>query len=367
MAGVRLQNVTKRFGDLAVVKDSNFEARDHEFIVLVGPSGCGKTTTLRLVAGLEDVTDGRIFIGDRDVTDMHPKDRDIAMVFQNYALYPHMNVYDNMAFGLKMRNLGREVIRERVENASHILGLENLLKRKPRELSGGQRQRVALGRAIVRQPAVFLMDEPLSNLDANLRVAMRGELKKIHQRLQATVIYVTHDQVEAMTLGNRIVIMKDGLIQAADDPIVIYDRPGNIFVGGFIGSPPMNFLRGQVRKEDRKFVFDAGSFKVWLPVDLYEHLENMQEREFVLGVRPEDILDRRTAELQKKDYNIMNAKVEFSEVLGSENYLHLSLGTQKFIAKVDAHINPLPGDHVEIAMDLHKMHLFDPESTQVII
>ena len=367
MASVRLDNVTKCFGDIEVVKKSFLEVKDGEFMVLVGPSGCGKTTTLRMIAGLEEVSEGRIFIGDRDVTDVHPKDRDIAMVFQNYALYPHMTVYDNMAFALKMRKFSAREIKQRVENASTILGLDNLLKRKPKALSGGQRQRVALGRAIVRQPAVFLMDEPLSNLDANLRVSMRGELKKLHHDLKATVVYVTHDQVEAMTLGNRIVIMSDGLIQEVDDPIAIYDNPCNLFVAGFIGSPPMNFLSGQVRKEDQKFVFDTGAFKVWLPVDLYSSLEPLQDREFILGVRPEDILDKHTAELQKKDYNIQNAKVSFSEVLGSENYLHLSLGTQKFIAKVDSHINPVPGEHVEIAMDLHKMHLFDKETTKAII
>lgn len=367
MANVRLENVSKRFGEIEVVKNIQLEIKDHEYLVLVGPSGCGKTTTLRMIAGLEEVSEGRIFIGDRDVTDVHPKDRDIAMVFQNYALYPHMSVFDNMAFALKMRKMPKLLIKERVEYASQILGLDQLHHRRPKELSGGQRQRVALGRAIVRQPAVFLMDEPLSNLDANLRVSMRGQLKQLHQRLKATVVYVTHDQVEAMTLGSRIVIMNDGIIQSADDPMAIYDNPANMFVAKFIGSPPMNFLQGQLRKEEQKFVFDMGSFKVWLPVDLYSTLETLQDREFVLGVRPEDILDKRTAELRKKDYNIQNAKVDFSEVLGAENYLHLSLGTQKFVAKVDAHINPLPGDHVEVAMDLHKMHLFDRETAKAII
>ena len=370
MARVLLKEVVKKFDDNLVIEKIDLEAKDKEFLVLVGPSGCGKTTTLRMIAGLEEVTSGEIFIGSREVSNVLPKDRDIAMVFQNYAIYPHMSVYENMAFALKLRKTPKNVIKQRVEEASEILGLEKLLKRKPKQLSGGQRQRVALGRAIVRNPAVFLMDEPLSNLDAKLRVQTRGELKKLHQRLKTTVIYVTHDQVEAMTLGDRIVIMHDGKIQQADSPISIYDKPENKFVAGFIGSPPMNFLAGQVKKEkDGKFVFQTANIKVWLPDNnnIYDEFEKCKDKDLILGVRPEEVLDKESARHYGKDYNIMKAQIDFCEILGSENFIHLSMGTDKIIAKVESHITPLPGDTVEIAIDLGKMHLFDPVTQKAII
>ena len=368
MARVILKNIVKKFGDNVVIENVNLEARDKEFLVLVGPSGCGKTTTLRMIAGLEEVTDGEIYIGEREVSNVLPKDRNIAMVFQNYALYPHMSVYENMSFSLKLRKISKNVIKQRVEEASEILGLGKLLKRKPKQLSGGQRQRVALGRAIVRHPAVFLMDEPLSNLDAKLRVQTRGELKKLHQRLNATVVYVTHDQVEAMTLGDRIIIMHDGKIQQADSPVKIYDNPQNIFVGGFIGSPPMNFFSGQVVKNgEGKFVFQTANFKVWLPDNLYEEFEKVKERDLVLGVRPEYVLDKESARHYGKDFNIMKARIDFCEILGAENYIHLSIGSDKLIAKVESHINPLSGEEIEIAIDLGKMHLFDPSTKESII
>ena len=289
MASVTLQNVTKRFGNVIAVNQANLEIRDKEFIVLVGPSGCGKSTTLRMVAGLEEITEGNIYIGDTLVNDVPPKDRDIAMVFQNYALYPHMDVYNNMAFGLKLRKFPKAEIDKRVKEAARMLGIENLLDRKPKALSGGQRQRVAVGRAIVREPKVFLMDEPLSNLDAKLRVQMRAELSKLHARLQTTAIYVTHDQVEAMTMGDRIVVMKDGVIQQVGAPLEIYDHPVNMFVAGFIGTPPMNFLNVVLRREGDDYIVDGGSFKLTIDPERARQIKNLGEyvdKEVVLGIRP---------------------------------------------------------------------------------
>ncbi|HAR62135.1 MAG: glycerol-3-phosphate ABC transporter ATP-binding protein [Candidatus Margulisiibacteriota bacterium] len=368
MARVLLENVTKKFDDNIVVHKSNLEAKDREFLVLVGPSGCGKTTTLRMIAGLEEITEGRIYIGDRDVTNVHPKDRDIAMVFQNYALYPHMTVRENMAFGLKLRKIAKKVIDERVAEASGMLGLENYLERKPKQLSGGQRQRVALGRAIVRHPQVFLMDEPLSNLDAKLRVQTRGDLKKMHARLDSTIIYVTHDQVEAMTLGNRIVIMKDGVIQQVDQPISIYDNPRNIFVGGFIGSPSMNFINGMLVKEKDIFIFDTGAVRFNLNgLGLDDKLQETIGKDVVLGVRPEDIYDENTAKSLNFTGSEHQVEVEFSELLGAETYLHICLGKEQMVVKVDPHICPQIGEKVNVVMNLKKMHLFDKVSSEVII
>ncbi|MBW2000272.1 MAG: sn-glycerol-3-phosphate ABC transporter ATP-binding protein UgpC, partial [Deltaproteobacteria bacterium] len=293
MANVLLKNLTKRFEDVIAVNKVNLEIRDREFIVLVGPSGCGKTTTLRMIAGLEDITEGEIYIGDRLINNLPPKDRNIAMVFQSYALYPHMNVFDNMAFGLKMRKMPRGEIEIRVKKAAEILGIESLLERKPKQLSGGQRQRVAVGRAIVRDPQVFLFDEPLSNLDAKLRVQMRTELKKLHERLQATVVYVTHDQVEAMTMGDRIVVMKDGVVQQVGTPLELYNRPSNLFVAGFIGSPSMNFIPCRLVEEDGRLYLDTGDFKVVLPDFAVPKLAQVKERDLVFGIRPEDIYEEK--------------------------------------------------------------------------
>lgn len=368
MARVLLQDVYKRFGQVEVVKGSNLEAKDREFLVLVGPSGCGKTTTLRMIAGLEEVSSGNIVIGDRDVTNVHPRDRDIAMVFQNYALYPHMTIKDNMAFGLKLRKVAKSIIDERVAEASEMLGLENLLERKPKQLSGGQRQRVALGRAIVRHPQVFLMDEPLSNLDAKLRVQTRGELKKLHTRLDSTVIYVTHDQVEAMTLGNRIVIMKDGVIQQVDSPISIYENPANVFVGGFIGSPAMNFVKGIVKKNKNSMVFETEAFSICLDnLGLEGELNKILGSEVVFGIRPEDVYEKKSAAILGVEGAKVSAVVEFAELLGSETYLHASIGDGSFVVKVDPHINPAIGEKVDVVMNLKKLHLFDSKNKEVII
>lgn len=368
MARVLLENVTKKFDNNTVVHKSNLEAKDCEFLVLVGPSGCGKTTTLRMIAGLEELTEGKIFIGDRDVTNVHPKDRDIAMVFQNYALYPHMTVKENMAFGLKLRKVAKKVIEERVAEASSMLGLEKYLERKPKQLSGGQRQRVALGRAIVRHPQVFLMDEPLSNLDAKLRVQTRGDLKKLHARLNSTIIYVTHDQVEAMTLGNRIVIMKDGVIQQVDSPLTIYDNPRNIFVGGFIGSPSMNFINGVLLKESDKYFFDTGSIKLDLNgLGVDSELDKVVSKDLVLGIRPEDVFDTVTAKRNGLNVTEYDAVVDFAELLGAETYLHMSLGKDQLVIKVDPHINPDLNEKLSISINMKKMHLFDRVTTSVII
>src|SRR6056297_169023 len=292
MAEVHLDHIYKRFGDVTAVKDCTLEIGDEAFMVFVGPSGCGKTTTLRMVAGLEEISDGTLKIGDKVVNDVPPKDRDIAMVFQNYALYPHMNVHQNMSFGLRLRKTPKDEIERRVKDAASILQIEHLLDRRPRELSGGQRQRVALGRAIVREPKVFLMDEPLSNLDAKLRVQMRTELSKLHERLQTTVIYVTHDQTEAMTMGDRIVVLKDGYIQQVDDPLELYNHPNNMFVAGFIGSPAMNFMDAKLIKEGNNYYLDGhGEFKIKVPEDKNSLIKDYADKEVVSGIRPEDLLD----------------------------------------------------------------------------
>lgn len=368
---VVLKSIYKRFGDNEVVSNLDLQINDGEFMVLVGPSGCGKTTTLRMIAGLEEISGGDIYIGERKVNNILPKDRDIAMVFQNYALYPHFTVYENMAFGLKLRRLPKKEITERVEIASQMLGLEKLLGRKPKQLSGGQRQRVALGRAIVRQPAVFLMDEPLSNLDAKLRVQTRGQLKKLHSALKTTIIYVTHDQVEAMTLGDRIAIMRDGALQQCEAPMKVYREPDNRFVAGFIGSPAMNFIEGFVFEEKGQYFFDGQSFKVELPSQLEGELAGCCQagRQVVLGIRPENIWDlRRGKEIQSMPaMEPLKATVDFCEILGSETFVHLKAGEHSLVAKSSPLVQLEAGDKMEIVFDLRQMHLFNQETTKVII
>ena len=322
MAGVTYEHVWKKFGDFVAINDLNIKIEDKEFLVLVGPSGCGKTTALRCLAGLEEVTDGKVMIGNNVVNDVPPKDRDIAMVFQSYALYPHMTVYDNMAFGLKLRKLPKADIQKRVQTAAEILGIEMLLKRKPRELSGGQRQRVAVGRAIVREPKVFLFDEPLSNLDAKLRVQTRAQISKLHQGLQTTFIYVTHDQVEAMTMATRIAVMNKGILQQLDTPQSLYDRPNNLFVAGFIGSPSMNFFPAHIRKDNGSLFVDLEGSKVKIPAEkaaTYAHLEG---REVIMGVRPEDIHNPMFAPSNIHAEPI-EATVDVTELMGNEIFLYL--------------------------------------------
>ncbi len=363
MAKVSLRHVYKNFGEVKVVKDFNLEIADREFIVFVGPSGCGKSTTLRMIAGLEEISEGEVLIGDRLVNHVAPKDRDIAMVFQNYALYPHMNVYENMAFGLKLRKFSKQEIDKRVKEAAEILGLSNLLGRKPKELSGGQRQRVALGRAIVRDPAVFLMDEPLSNLDAKLRVAMRTELSKLHQRLKVTTIYVTHDQVEAMTMGDRIVVMKDGIVQQVAPPQELYDRPANLFVAGFIGSPAMNFLKGKLSTDGR--TFEAATFKVDLSAELAAAAKAYAGKSVVLGIRPEDV-EADPSYVESHTGARVPAKIEVVEPLGAEIFLYLSTGENQITARVEPHLRFKPEDKLTLALNLEKIHLFDAETEQAI-
>ncbi len=371
MASVTLTNVVKKFDEVTAVNDANLEVKDKEFLVLVGPSGCGKSTTLRMVAGLEEITSGTIEIGDTVVNDVPPKDRDIAMVFQNYALYPHMDVYNNMAFGLKLRKFPKDEIERRVKEAAQILGIEDLLKRKPKQLSGGQRQRVALGRAIVREPKVFLMDEPLSNLDAKLRVQMRTELSKLHDRLQTTVIYVTHDQTEAMTMGDRIVVLKDGIIQQVDDPLALYNQPNNMFVAGFIGSPAMNFLDAEIVSEGDKYYLDgAGSFKIVIPEEKIKETPEVKDyigKEVVFGIRPEDLIDSNiSGEFEVTEDNSFKANVEVVEPMGSEIYLYLAIEDHSMIARVEAESTAKVGDNVKLGVDINKMHIFDAETEEVI-
>lgn len=373
MAKVLLKNVSKVFPGVKkksevvwAVKDFNLEIPDKQFCVLVGPSGCGKTTTLRLIAGLEEISEGEIYIETRLVNDIMPKNRDIAMVFQNYALYPHMNVYKNMAFGLKLRKYPKKEIKQRVEEAADILGIMNLLDRKPKALSGGQRQRVAVGRTIVRKPKVFLFDEPLSNLDAKLRVQMRTELKRIHDRLQATMIYVTHDQTEAMTMGDIIVVMKDGVIQQVADPITLYDKPVNKFVAGFIGSPPMNFLPSRVSQKDNGIYLEEEGFNVKVPDNLADKLKDYVDKEAVFGVRPEDIRNKLTAKDPLPDSTV-EAIVEVVEPMGSEIFLHLRVGENRLLARVDAHDRSKVSDKVEMVFRMHRIHVFDKDTEKVIV
>lgn len=357
MAKVLLENITKKFGEVVAVSDFNLDIPDKEFVVLVGPSGCGKSTTLRMIAGLEEVDRGTIMIGERVVNDVPPKDRDIAMVFQNYALYPHMNVYDNMAFGLKLRKTPRREIEARVREAAKILMIEDLLARKPKQLSGGQRQRVALGRAIVRKPLVFLMDEPLSNLDAKLRVQTRAEIAKLHERMATTFIYVTHDQTEAMTMGDRIVIMKDGLIQQVGTPKDVYEHPNNIFVAGFIGSPAMNFVKARV--SDAHFV--AGNMNIEASVRLKDVVakHNLKDKDIIIGIRPEIMEDINFVPESAKKSTI-TSKVEVAEPMGNEVYLHMDIGGTLSIARVNPNTTADVGDMVTLALDIDRIHIFDP-------
>jgi len=366
MAEVILKDVTKIYaGNVQAVDNISLEIKDREFCVLVGPSGCGKSTTLRMIAGLEEITAGTISIGSLVVNDVPPKDRDIAMVFQNYALYPHMTVYDNMAFGLKLRKFKKVDIDKRVNEAAEILGIHELLHRRPKALSGGQRQRVAVGRAIVRKPEAFLFDEPLSNLDAKMRVQMRTEISKLHTRLETTMVYVTHDQVEAMTMADRIVVMKDGIIQQCDTPLNVYDNPINLFVAGFIGTPPMNFFRGVLIKQDGKLVFREDTIEVPMLDEWKDRLEEYVDKPVVFGIRPED-LGSEEAE-QTGNQPKVKAKVEVLEPMGSETYLYLDTGTQSFIARVESHRKVTVGQDADLAVMMTKAHVFDGETEQVII
>ena len=381
MAGVELKNLTKSFNKVTAVNGINLEIRDKEFMVLVGPSGCGKTTALRMIAGLEESTGGEILIGDRVVNDVSPKDRDIAMVFQNYALYPHMSVYDNMSFGLRLkrtptggvwpmnskRTFTKEEIDRRVQEAAEMLGLKPLLLRKPKELSGGQRQRVALGRAIVREPKVFLMDEPLSNLDAKLRVQTRAELIKLHRRLGITTIYVTHDQVEAMTMGDRITVMSNGIIQQVGEPLELYNHPANLFVAGFIGSPAMNFVPVSIVQQGERLFVDAGSFKVMLPPAQAERVRNYVGKKCMFGIRPEDIYDKQLPGLvQSSPDNTIQVDVDVIEPLGSDVEMYLTSGSISLIAMIDSASPARTGDKIDVILDMNKTHLFDTESEQAL-
>lgn len=369
MAELKLKNIYKRYsGGVTAVTDFNLDIEDKEFIILVGPSGCGKSTTLRMIAGLEEISEGELYIDGKLVNDVAPKDRDIAMVFQNYALYPHMTVFDNMAFGLKLRKIPKDEIRRRVEEAAKILDISHLLDRKPKALSGGQRQRVALGRAIVREPKVFLMDEPLSNLDAKLRVQMRTEIGKLHKKLQTTFIYVTHDQTEAMTMGTRIVVMKDGIIQQVDTPIELYERPTNMFVAGFIGSPQMNFFNGVLEKVGDDVYAHIGDDKLKLPQGKASkpELEPYFGKEVVFGIRPEHIHDEETFLANAPD-GIVNAYVDVTEMMGAETYLYLEIDNTKAIARVNSRSNAQNGDKLKVAFDLNKLHIFDKDTELTII
>ena len=380
MARVLFEDVTKVYnnpeGDVVAVDGADFEIPDEKFVVFVGPSGCGKTTTLRMVAGLEEITDGTIQIGNTIVNDIPPKDRDIAMVFQNYALYPHMDVYGNMAFGLKLRKFPKLEIDNRVKEAADMLGIPNLLDRKPKQLSGGQRQRVALGRAIVREPKVFLMDEPLSNLDAKLRVQMRTELSKLHEELQTTTIYVTHDQTEAMTMGDMIVVLRDGIIQQIDDPLSLYNEPNNMFVAGFIGSPAMNFLDVTLIKEQGTYYFQDESlerdmtFKIAIPESILEMVPNIDDylgEDVVFGIRPEDLTDASIEhEFDVTEDNSFYADVEVVEPMGSEIYLYMAFEENDLIARVDADSDAKVGDRIKLGIDYDKLHMFDAETEEAV-
>ena len=369
MASVTYDHVTKRFGDVTAVDDLDIKIEDREFLVFVGPSGCGKSTSLRMLAGLEEITEGRIFIGDRVVNNVAPKDRDIAMVFQSYALYPHMTVFDNMAFGLKLRKVPKDEIKRRVHEAARSLGIEDLLDRRPRQLSGGQRQRVAVGRAIVREPQVFLMDEPLSNLDAKLRVEARAEISRLHLRLGTTFIYVTHDQTEAMTMGSRICVLSAGRMQQLDTPQNLYDFPDNVFVAGFIGTPAMNFRRATVRKENGDMVVDTGDFQVVIPPGHAKNFPDAYGKEVIFGIRPEDIHDPlyvppgiHTAQV--------NAKVDVVEEMGNEKLVYLrdteKEGVIPLIGRFDPRTRPIVGQTMGVAFNMDNVHLFDAATEQTL-
>jgi len=366
MASIKFEHITKIYpGNVVAVKDFDFVIEDKEFVILVGPSGCGKSTTLRMIAGLEDITSGELYIGDELVNDIEPKDRDIAMVFQNYALYPHMTVYKNLAFGLKMRKIPTAEIDVKVQEAAKILDIEYLLNRKPRALSGGQRQRVALGRAMVRNPAAFLLDEPLSNLDAKLRTSMRTEIIKLHKKIGTTFVYVTHDQTEAMTMGDRIVVMKDGVIQQVDTPQNLYDNPRNLFVAGFIGSPPMNFLEVRIDKKQNRYYANFASFNILLSDKIIsnEKAEQYLGKSVILGIRPEHIME----DLRNTQVNSpIKGEIELVELMGAEKYVYFNCADEKFIARVPSKSLIKSGDNIDLAIDGSNIHLFDKESQEVI-
>ena len=376
MASVTLKGIYKKYaGGVTAVSDFNLDIEDKEFIILVGPSGCGKSTTLRMIAGLEEISEGELYIGDRLVNDIAPKDRDIAMVFQNYALYPHMTVFDNMAFGLKLRKTPKDEIKRRVDEAARILDITHLLDRKPKALSGGQRQRVALGRAIVREPQVFLLDEPLSNLDAKLRAQMRTELSKLHLRLGTTFIYVTHDQTEAMTKGTRIVVMKDGFIQQVDTPQNLYSKPVNVFVAGFIGSPQMNFIDVTLKERNGKLVvaFDdvEGAENNGYEIELPEgkrtpEVEAYIGKGMILGVRPEDLKDEEMF-LSTASTGLIDCTVDVTELMGAETYLYVTCAGRNLIARVSPRSTAKAGDTIKMAIDINKIHLFDKETERVVL
>jgi len=357
MAAVRLESVSKRFGKNVVVEAITMEIPDREFLVLVGPSGCGKTTTLRMIAGLETVSDGKIYIGERVVNDVEPRDRNIAMVFQNYALYPHMNVYDNMAFSLQLRGMPRAEVDKRVKTAAEVLGIGHLLERKPKEMSGGQRQRAALGRAMVRDPDVFLMDEPLSNLDAKLRVQMRVELVQLHRRVNTTTVYVTHDQIEAMTMGDRIVVMNEGAVQQIATPKELYDRPVNRFVAGFIGSPPMNFVSASLVREGDRVYAQRDDLKTLIPAALAVKLPTASRGEIVLGMRPEDVRVANATTPQSA-----SGRVDLVEQLGSEQIGVIAVGSQNLLMRTSADTPLAAGDGIALSFNDAKLHAFDPDS-----
>jgi len=364
---VVLKNICKIYGqNIPAVKNVNLEIHDKEFMVFVGPSGCGKSTTLRMIAGLEEISSGEIFIDDQLVNDVPAKNRDLAMVFQNYALYPHMTVYENLAFALKLRKYPTKEIERRVQEAAEILGLDEMLKRKPKELSGGERQRVAVGRSIVRKPKVFLFDEPLSNLDAKLRNQMRREIHKLHNRLQSTMIYVTHDQVEALTLGDRIVVMKSGSIQQIADPVNLYEHPTNRFVAGFIGSPPMNFLRGKIVPDDEDFYFQDKGIKLRLLPQSYSRIQPFRDKEIILGIRPEDIYDKIFAQDARPEFTI-TATVDVVEPMGSEIYLYLNAGRNNFVARVSNQDTASVNQDLQVVFDMSKAHFFDPQTDEAVI
>ncbi len=367
MAGVSIKNLWKRYGDLSVVKNVSLEIPDKEFFVLVGPSGCGKSTTLRMIAGLEDISDGTISINGRVVNDVPPKNRDIAMVFQNYALYPHMTVYENMAFGLKLRRVPKAEIDRRVREAAEILNLGHLLERKPKALSGGQRQRVAVGRCIVRMPQVFLFDEPLSNLDAKLRVQMRVELTKLHERLQTTMVYVTHDQVEAMTMGDRICVMKDGDVQQVAPPMDVYDYPANQFVAGFIGNPPMNFFPVTIESNKDGVWLRHAAFSLAVPAIYVDQVKAHVGKPATMGIRPEDIYDRLFYNYEVKGGSTVHAKVDVVEPMGSEIFLYLKCGETDIVARVPPYVETKVHHDMELVFNMEKMHLFDKETGQTLL
>jgi len=367
MASISIRNISKIYpGDVLAVDDCSLEIPDKEFVILVGPSGCGKSTMLRMIAGLEEISKGELYIGDKLVNDVPPKNRDIAMVFQNYALYPHMTVYKNMAFALKLARTPKAEIDKRVREAAKILDIEHLLSRKPKALSGGQRQRVALGRAMVRNPAVFLLDEPLSNLDAKLRTSMRTELIKLHTKLETTFVYVTHDQVEAMTMGDRIVVMNHAVVQQVDTPQNLYDFPCNMFVAGFIGSPQMNFIDAILKKDDRYYLEVEGD-KLYLPAEKEkEELKNYIDKAVKFGVRPEDIYDDE-AYLSSHSESVISTNVEVSELMGSEVYLYIKYGDNTMTARVAPTTKSRTGDSIKVALDMNNIHLFDVETEVTIL